>query len=179
MTQATETAMTNEQSAAEVAVKIRSPRYISFGWFIIGGIWLFIGGSSLALDIWLTTGRPWTGILGLVTGCISVANAFWFREFGVDLTPETANIRGLRHRSVPWGEVQAVVHHRRLDTWCVRLILESGEPVTLRAPTTSWGFGRVDYERDFHRIGQWWLAHRGESWRPACPEAPEMLGGHR
>ena len=54
----------------------------------------------------------------------------------------------------------------------VSLILESGERVTLRAPTTWWGLGDAQYDRDFHRIGQWWLAHRGQSWRPVRPEAP-------
>jgi hypothetical protein len=30
----------------------------------------------------------------------------------------------------------------------------------------SWGFGGVAaYEQDYHRIEQWWLAHRGPSWR--------------
>ena len=70
--------------------------------------------------------------------------------------------------------------------WCVQLILESGEAVTLRAPTLSvWGSGGAEFEGDFHRIGQWWLAHRGESWRvmasrgeswrPVRPEAPSLL----
>jgi hypothetical protein len=45
----------------------------------------------------------------------------------------------------------------------VRLILESGESVMLRAPTSSWGLGGAEYERNVHRIEQWWLAHRGES----------------
>ena len=32
----------------------------------------------------------------------------------------------------------------------------------------SWGFGGkrgvAAYEQDYHRIEQWWLAHRGPSW---------------
>ena len=77
-------------------------------------------------------------------------------------------------RSVSWPEVQAVV--RVKGGWCVQLILESGEAVTLRAPTLSvWGSGGAEFEGDFHRIGQWWLAHRGESWRPVRPEAPSLL----
>jgi len=46
-------------------------------------------------------------------------------------------------------------------------------PVLLRAPKRPWGFGSAGCERDFHRIGQRWLAHRGESWRPVR-EAPPL-----
>ena len=53
----------------------------------------------------------------------------------------------------------------------VRLILEHGKPVTLLAPRIAPGFGAAQFERDFHRIEQWWLSHRGESWRPLLPEA--------
>jgi hypothetical protein len=31
-----------------------------------------------------------------------------------------------------------------------------------------------EYEREYHRIGQWWLAHRGESWRPVPDETPRL-----
>jgi hypothetical protein len=71
--------------------------------------------------------------------------------------------------------VQAVVRYEQVGSWMVRLIPESGKPVTLRAPTSLWGFGGAAHERDFHRIGQYWLAHRGESWRPVRPEAPRLL----
>ena len=110
----------------------------------------------------------------LVAGCLWVVGGSWIRTLGVDLTPESAIVRGVRRRSVSWPEVQAVV--RVKGGWCVQLILESGEAVTLRAPTLSvWGSGGAEFEGDFHRIGQWWLAHRGESWRPVRPEAPSLL----
>lgn len=157
---------------AHEAVKIRTPRRDWIGFLVAGGIWLVNGGISLALDTVLTLGRPWNGTLGLAIGCLLVAEALWIRTLGVDLTQESANVRGIRRRSVPWQEVQAVVHRRWAGTWCVRLIVESGKPVTLRAPTTWLGIGAAEYERDFDRIGQWWLAHRGESWRPLRPEAP-------
>jgi hypothetical protein len=54
----------------------------------------------------------------------------------------------------------------------VRLILEDGMQVTLRAPRTQLGFGAAQFERDFQRIDQRWLAHRGESWRPEGAETP-------
>jgi len=52
----------------------------------------------------------------------------------------------------------------------VRLILENGKHVTLQAPTAVRGLGGAQFERDFQRIGQWWVAHRGASW---CPKSPQ------
>jgi hypothetical protein len=95
--------------------------------------------------------------------CFYVAVALSTRTFGVDLTRESAIVRGVRRRSVPWQEVQAVVRYPPSGAKVVRLILESGESVMLRAPTSSWGLGGAEYERNVHRIEQWWLAHRGES----------------
>jgi hypothetical protein len=134
---------------------------------------VFLGGFGFvlaALALW--TDQLGFALYWLVFGCLMVVEGLWSRTFGVDLTPESANLRGIRDRSVPLREVQAVVRHRRLGTWCVQLILESGKALTLRAPTTWWGFGATDYERDFNRIGRWWLEHRGASWRPPAPPAP-------
>src|SRR5665647_2835884 len=86
----------------------------------------------------------------LVAGCLWVVGGLWIRTLGVDLTPESAIVRGVRRRSVSWPEVQAVV--RVKGGWCVQLILESGEAVTLRPPTLSvWGSGGAEFEGDFHR----------------------------
>jgi hypothetical protein len=159
--------MTAEHDVPEGYVKIRTTRHAWVQTLVFGGIWL-----AFAIG-WAGIGRPFFALCWLVLGCASIGKAFWVRTMGVDLTPESANVRGVRRRSVPWKDVQALVHHRGQGTWVVRLILESGKPVMLPAPTTWSGFGRTRYEQDFHRIGQWWLAHRGESWCPVVPEAPQ------
>ena len=109
---------------------------------------------------------PW---LLLVIGSALVVDALWVRTCGVDLLPEHALMRGFGRRVVPWRDVQAVVRRPQTGGWLVQLVLDSGKPVTLRAPMISWDFGGkrqvAAYERDYHRIGQWWLAHRGPSWR--------------
>lgn len=107
-----------------------------------------------------------------VLGGVFVGESLWMRSLGVDLTPEFASVRGPLRRHVRWDRVQAVHCFRQLGTDRVRLVLENVQRVNLRAPTTSWGFGAARYEHDFHPIGQWWLAHRGPSWRPVRPEAP-------
>jgi hypothetical protein len=54
----------------------------------------------------------------------------------------------------------------------VRFILEHGKPVSLLAPRTQPGLGAAQFDGDFHRIDQWWLAHRGEFWHPVRQEEP-------
>ncbi len=155
--------MTVPQSAAEADVKIRTPRRDWMVLFGAGVIALASAAFSIAFDLDGST-------LPIVIGSVFIAEALWIRTFRVDLTRESANLRGLRRRSIPWRQVQAVLRDDLFGAERVTLILENGERVRLRAPTTFLGLGAAEYERDFHRIGQWWLAHRGESWRPAPPE---------
>lgn len=122
--------------------------------------------------------QPVLGVLWLILACAWLHQGIWVRKVGVDLTPEFADLRGIRRRQVAWGDVQAVVKHTRLGTWDVRLILVSGKTEDLRAPTTRWDVGAAQYEQDFHRIVAWWRDHRGESWRPVLPEAPPPPGAH-
>ena len=58
-------------------------------------------------------------------------------------------MRGIDRRSIPWRDVQAVIRFDQLGVRRVLLNLESGEPVNLRPPESTWGFGRAAYERDF------------------------------
>jgi hypothetical protein len=160
--------MSIEQCAAEVTVQIRTASRFWIQQIVTGGLWLV-----LAL-LWRPE-RPLFALYWLALGCLSIAQGLWQRTLGIDLTSCSANLRGFRRRSIPWQQVQAVVHHRRLGTWGVRLIRQSGKPVMLRVPVSTWGFGSAAYERDFSRIGAWWLAHRGESWRPVAPEAPALV----
>jgi len=43
----------------------------------------------------------------------------------------------------------------------------------LAAPTSLWRKHDAKYEGDLHRIDQYWLAHRGESWHGVPREAPQ------
>jgi hypothetical protein len=156
------------QSAAEADVRIRTSGLDWMGPVVLGGLGLMLAALP-------GTGQPGFALYWLIYGALMVAEGLWMRTFGVDLRPEFAGVRAFRKRRLPWPQVQAVVRHRRLGTWVVRLILESGELVTLRAPTSPWGSSAARYERDFHAIGQCWLTHRGQSWRPQRPEAPPLL----
>ena len=162
--------MTLERGAVEAGVKIRVPRHIWIPQLVMGVAFLVVGAAAAWRD------RPLYGPYWLTLGGIGVAAAIWARTLGVDLTSQSANLRGFRRRSVPWQEVQAVVRYGS-GSVCVRLILEDGKRVTLRAPRTNGIFGAAQFDRDFHRIDQWWLAHRRESWRPANAETPPPVQG--
>src|SRR5664280_308971 len=164
-----EAVMTIEQGGAEADVKIRVPRtWVGYTQFVIGGVWLVIAAA------YGLRGLPWVALLGLVGGCLYLWVGLAMRIFGVDLTHDFAVVRGLRKRKVRWAEVQAVVSDDgKYGTSVVRLILDSGESVRLPFPSSYWRKGNAQCERDFHRIDQWWIAHRGGSWRPVLPKAPE------
>lgn len=165
--------MTIEQGAAEAGVRIGPvPAKSSWKWRLLGA---FCGLSLAAPNF--AHGRPWVGLLWLVIGCANLVLpfvlAFWVRSVGVYLTPEAAVIHGRRRRRVPWLQVQSVVSHVNSNgTSAVQLILGNGEPVTLPFPKTPYRKGDATYERNFQSIDQWWLAHRGESWRPVRQEEP-------
>jgi hypothetical protein len=151
---------------AETTIRTRP-----FGWLpmLVAAAALLADAALLAPD---RSGPMSPHFFFVSLGCLMAIEALWLRTRGIDLTPEFAVVRGFRRRSIPWSDVQAVLYRRRkFNTWDVQLILASGKPVALRAPTKWLGFGVARYDRDFHRIGQWWLAHRVDSWTPAPPQA--------
>jgi len=156
--------MSVEQGAAEADVIIRVPCRDWVRLFVLGG-WIFVPAAftfqnGLALF--------WLGLSGAV-----VAWGLWFRPFAVDLTPGPVSPGGLRWRPLPRTTVQAVVRHRRRGAWVVRLMLHSGEPAMPDLATRR-RVGHAEQVASLQPIHRWWLAHRGQSWRPICPEAPTL-----
>lgn len=157
-----------EQSAAEAEVRI-GPVLFFWMWSVVGTVF----GLSLAAKAF-AHGAPWVALPWLVLSCGNVVLPFLVRTLGVDLTSESALVHGRHRRTVPWREVQSVISHVKPNgTSEVRLMLENGEALPLPFPKTLWRRGDAQYERDFQRIDRWWLAHRGESWRPISPAAPQ------
>ena len=163
--------MTMKQGVGQAVVKIRQSRYTQIQPFVL--ITLLVPAAFLNNTAFVDDPLGQALTLGLrCMLALLVAMALWALTWGVDLTSESANVRGIRRRSIPWREVQAVLRYEQAGSTSVRLIVENGKPATLRAPMKLWGLGGAAYDRDFHQIGQWWLSHRGESWRPLRPEAP-------
>jgi hypothetical protein len=173
MTVRNEAAVTIDQGAeqTEAVLKIRRARSTLIQDLLPAGLFFLVAvdglrsGQQVGLAYFILAG------VGVV-----VAESLWELTLGVDLTPESVILRGVRRRSIPWHQVQAVIRDEMLGQRRVRLITQNGKPVTLRAPASFLGLGRAAYDRDFQRIDQWWLAHRGESWGPLRPEAPRMPG---
>ncbi len=46
------------------------------------------------------------------------------------------------------------------------------ERIPLPELSTVLGLGRERVEEDYHRIGQWWLSHRGAEWTPVRTATP-------
>jgi hypothetical protein len=164
--------MSMEHGVADATVRIRTQRVAWMGLLVAGPVWF------LAALIPLLGPDRGSNPFPLFLSLMFVGEAFLIRSFGIDLTPQSAMVRGLRRRSVPWSQVQAVLRYQQLGCDRVTLVLEDGQRLNLRTPATFWGSGAATahrYEQDFHQIGQWWLAHRGPSWRPVRPEAPQTL----
>lgn len=107
-----------------------------------------------------------TSLEASVMGVVLIAEALLLqRWFGVTLTETDAIVYGLRRRRVPWSRIQAVTHEPFLGSRRVILWTDSGR-VPLRAPSTYLGLGSERFDRDYHRLGQSWLAHRGPDWQP-------------
>jgi hypothetical protein len=88
--------MTLERGAVEAGVKIRVPGHVWIPQLLMGVLFLVAGAGYAWRD------QPWFAVLWLTGGGVSVAAALWAaRSLGVDLTRESANLHGIRRRSVP------------------------------------------------------------------------------
>ena len=93
------------------------------------------------------------------------------RRGGTTLTPTEVRVNNSRRKRIPWARVQAISDEWYLGSKRVILWTDDGQRIPLHAPVTLLGnVGRWRFDRDFHRIGYWWLAHRGPDWRPIPPE---------
>lgn len=153
--------MVIQRDAAVAAFKVRAPGSRTTILLLVTG-----GGWAALTALNLTGNRPWPTLGFVAIGCLYLPLVWTLRTFGIDLTPESAIVRGFRRRRVPWRRVQAVVGRTNPNgTSAVWLALENGQSVTLPYPATLFRAENAQFENDFHRIDRWWLAHRGDSWR--------------
>ncbi len=163
--------MTVAHEGRAVVVKIRTPRRDVMRELLMGCFWLVLAGVSWTTRV--QPGPPSWGVWGwIAAGGATLTLGLWLGTLGVDLRPESATVRGLRRQTIPWADVHEVVFRRRLDAWLVQLVTTTGKRVTLRATVTRRGPRALAFERDYDRIGQWFLAQQGTSGRPADREPP-------
>jgi hypothetical protein len=156
-------------SPAAAVVRVRAPRH-GLGQYAVA----LAGLVPMTAHVWLRDPETWMWVTwGSIVVLVGLAVAREVRRpRGVDLREDAAVVVGpFRVREVPWRDVQAVAFGKR---GMLTLHLAGGGEVRClypshNAPFVKWR--RVD--EDFHRVGQWWLAHRGPDWRPEyAPSAP-------
>jgi hypothetical protein len=162
--------MTTEQGASGGTVTFRTPvpqLAPAHAWVmdaVFAVLWLVPSAGAL----W--KGQPGIAATYLVFGCCWGALAWLSWKSGVELTSGSVVVRRLSQRRIAWSQVQGVVRHKTSGNWSsVRLLLQDGKQVKLPAPG---GTDALAFERDFQIIDAWWLAHRGQSWRPLRQEEP-------
>jgi len=158
--------MTTTQTGP-ATVRLRTPRRDWLPLLLAGVLWLALAAWS---GIFLEPVGPVAGlpVFQLVLGGLLTAEAALLSTFGVDLTPEAAIVRSFRRQTIAWSDLQGVVSTQRFGgAWVIQFVPAQGRPITLRAGTSWFGFGVATHVRQFHQVGQWWLAHRGPDWRPA------------
>ena len=172
MTPQNETAMTTEEGASGETATFRTPAPFPGPPWAMGSVFAVIWLVCAAGALW--KGQPGRAATYLAFSCCWGALAWLSRKSGVELTPESVIVRSLSRRTIAWSHVQAVVRHKSSGgTSTVRLLLQDGKQVKLPAPG---GNGAAAFERVFQIIDGWWLAHRGESWRPEEPRPPSSEG---
>jgi hypothetical protein len=119
---------------------------------------IFIQLASLARGVF----RPG---LALVSALFIAEGLLLPRWVGVTLTETHAIVYRRLRRRVPWSQIQAITQEPFLGSRRVVLWTRQGR-VALWAPTTCFGLCAKRFERDFHALGQFWLAHRGDAWEP-------------
>jgi len=105
----------------------------------------------------------------MALGAVVLLTDSLLRPVGVDLEDDVAVVIrpvGGRRR-VPWRDVQAVTRGRYTT-----LHLASGRRVVLAYPAHGWMVPWKRFDDDFHRVGRWWLAHRGPDRQPVHVPPP-------
>ena len=97
--------------------------------------------------------------LVLLYVALVVASVAFQRWAGLVLTPTHAVVRGLRVRRIPWSKITGVGQQNVFGADRIVLWVEDGRTVRTRAPYAAFGIGYNAFQRKFHTIGQWWLAH--------------------
>jgi hypothetical protein len=84
---------------------------------------------------------------------------------------------GLRAHDLRAADVQAVTLERVSGTRMVKLWLVDGSYHRVVVAGRTQGLLRQSFDRDYHLIGEWWLANRGAHWQPsvATRQAPIPL----
>ena len=129
---------------------------VILSWFWVSA---FTRGDGHALHL-----DPVIVILYLALTALAVAVGY---RYGITLTDDEAVIHNLRTNRVRWADIQAITQDTYAGTRFLVIWTADGRRIKLRAPVMPLPrTGRAQFEAKYHRIGQWWLTHRGPDWQP-------------
>lgn len=143
-------------------------------------------GATLGLFLAsVSDGRPVpvgisTGALGAVVAyfaLVSGGSAWLQRRNRLVLAAGELTVRnGFRSHVLAAADVQAVTLEREYGTRTVKLWLADGTYRRATAAGRTQGLLRQNFDRDYHLVGDWWLANRGPHWqpRPAADRGPRL-----
>lgn len=126
-----------------------------------------VASPLLILLMWLVTplvapdnhapvSLPFVGIYAALVAF----NVAFQRWAGLVLTDTHAVVRGLTVRRIPWSAISGVGQQAYFGSDRLVLWTTDGRAIRTRAPITTLGIGHQAFQRSYHTIGQWWLAHR-------------------
>jgi hypothetical protein len=130
------------------------------------------GGFLLAVETGDRAGRHGvpTGLLAAVVGyfaVVSAGSAWAQRRNCVVLRPAEITVRsGIRAHVLSASEVQAVTLERFLGSRTVKVWLADGSYRRAAVAGRTRGLFQQNFDRDYHLVGEWWLANRGANWQP-------------
>jgi hypothetical protein len=79
---------------------------------------------------------------------------------------------GWRKRKISAADIVAVTLEREVGTRLVTLWTRDGKRHRIGVAGRTQGLWAQHFERDWHLIGQWWLANRGYDWQPQIEHVP-------
>ena len=79
---------------------------------------------------------------------------------------------GWRKRQIAASDIVAVTLDRVYGNRMVRVWTHDGKEHHVQVAGRGSGLIKQNFERDWHLIGQWWLANRGGDWQAPPPRVP-------
>jgi len=79
---------------------------------------------------------------------------------------------GWRKREIAAADIAAVTLDRVAASRMVTIWTRDGKAHRASVAGRGRGLFRQSFDRDWHLVGQWWLANRGDTWQPVLPTVP-------
>ena len=171
---------TGDAAHSPVVMRTSWPRIIAVTLVLPVGA---AAGSLLAFALDPPVGEhiSFTGPMAVLAGRVAVVSVIgaWLQHRNrLVLSEGQLTLRtGWRDRVLRAADIQAVTLERAYGSRTLRLWLDDGSCRSVVAVGRTQGLFRQNFDRDYHLVGEWWLANRGPHWQPrtAFRQSPAPL----